>query len=306
MLDKAETKPPAGMAYIHVPGSWKPCGFMPGLASERGKGPAWKSWGDGSGAWCAWYQRRVTIPSQWAGQAILVSLERVSTDAIVYANGTNCGAIGWPYGEVDISKAVKAGEEAMLWIQVMATTDSTPSTSFLDPGRVVTTAANLASKGLIGDVFLRSRPAGAHVSDVFVQTSTRKKELKLDVELSDVPAGGPVQFTASLVDAKGQEEKRFQGKAEADGSKRQIVQLAWTWDNPRLWDVQQPNLYTLKLEAKGANWADEYAQILRFPRILERRPEVLSERQGNPSQAERPRLYGSVLWRFCRVDRRAH
>ena len=192
MLDRAETKPPSGMAYIHVPGSWKPAGFMPGLASERGKGPAWRNWGDGSGTWCAWYQRKIRIPQPWAGQAILVCLERVSTDAIIYANGVKCGAIGWPYGEVDIGKAVKAGDEAMLWIEVMATTDNTPVTSFLDPGRVVTTEAKLECKGLIGDVFLRRRPSGTHISDVFVQTSTRKKELRLDVEVSEVAAAGPV------------------------------------------------------------------------------------------------------------------
>lgn len=264
MLDKAETEPPSGKAYIHVPGSWNPCWPMPGLASQRGKSPAWKNWRDGSETWCAWYRRKIKIPAHWAGRAVLVSLERVSTDAIVYANGAKCGAIGWPYGEVDISKAIKAGSEAMLWIQVMATSDETPSTSFLDPGRVVTTSANLQSRGLIGDVFLRSRPSGTHISDVFVQTSTRRKELKLDVEVSDLAAAGPVQFTAKLMDAKGREEKRFQGNARISGDGTQVVQLAWTWDNPRLWDSQQPNLYTLKLEAEGTDWADEYSQPFGF------------------------------------------
>ena len=172
MLNKADTEPPSGKAYIHVPGSWKSSSPMPGLASEKGKGPAWENWGDGSGTWCAWYRRKIKIPAQWVGRAILVSLERVSTDAIVYANGAKCGAIRWPYGEVDISNAVKAGNEAVLWIQVMATNDETPSTSFLDPGRVVTTAANLQSKGLIGDVILRSRPSGTHISDVFDRIPT--------------------------------------------------------------------------------------------------------------------------------------
>jgi beta-galactosidase len=218
MLDRAETEPPSAMAYIHVPGSWKPCWPMPGLASQRGIGPAWKDWEDGSGTWCAWYQRKIEIPAKWADRAILVCLERVSTDAIVYANDKKCGAIGWPYGEVDISHAVKAGDEALLRIQVMATSEAAPATSFLDPGRVVTTAANLQSKGLIGDVFLRSRPSGTHISDVFVQTSTRRKELKLDVEVTDLAAAGPVQFTAKLLDENGKQEKRFRGNARMKGS----------------------------------------------------------------------------------------
>jgi len=264
MRDKAETEPSEGMANIHVPGSWKENGALPGLVSGPGKGPAWQNWGNGSGVWCAWYQRKVSIPSQWEGRAILLSLERVSTDARVYANGQHCGAIGWPYGEVDISKAVKAGGEAVLRIQVMATKDDTPVTSFLDPGRGVTTAANLSSKGLIGDVFLRCRPLGTHVRDVFVQSSTRKQELKLAVELCDVPAAETLQITAKLIGMSGQEEKSFQGSAVVKEGKAQILELAWKWTNPKLWDLQQPNLYTLKLKCQGAKWNDEYAQPFGF------------------------------------------
>ncbi|MBV9468795.1 MAG: hypothetical protein JOZ57_06080, partial [Abitibacteriaceae bacterium] len=174
-----------------------------------------------------------------------------------------------PSGEVDIGQAVRAGEEATLSILVLATTQGTSET-FLDPGRVVTRASALQSKGLIGDVLLCGRPRGAHISDVFVQTSTRRKELKLQVEVSDAAAIshaaalGPVQFVAKLINSNGQEEKRFQATAQLENTKQQTVTLAWNWDNPRLWDVGQPNLYTLKLEAKGAALDDEYAQSFGF------------------------------------------
>ncbi len=263
LLDTAETKPPGGLAYIRVPGSWSPGSFLPGLVSERGKGPAWRRWGNGESKWAAWYQRKIKIPSGWKGRAILVSLDRVSTDAIVYANGLKCGGVSWPYGEVDISKAVQAGGETTLSILVLATTEGTTE-MFLDPGRVITRTAALASRGLIGDVLLYSRPAGAHVSDVFVQTSTRKKQLKLDVEVSDVTAAGPVQFIAKVMNARGQEEKRFQMQANLTGARQQTVQLSWNWENPRLWDFKQANLYTLRLEARGANLADEYMQPFGF------------------------------------------
>ncbi|HVR87464.1 MAG TPA: glycoside hydrolase family 2 TIM barrel-domain containing protein [Planctomycetota bacterium] len=264
MREKAETEPSLGMAGIHVPGSWKESGGMPGLVSGPGSGPAWQNWGNGSGVWCAWYQRKITVPSSWAGRAIVVSLERVSTDAIVYANGEKCGAIAWPSGEVDISKTVKAGDEALLRIQVIATTDDSPSTTFLDPGRVVTTAAKLSSKGLIGNVFLRSRPPGTHISDVFVQCSTRKKELRLEVEVSEAGSAEPVQVTARLIGPNGQEEKSFQASAPIREGKTQTLQLSWTWANPKVWDLQQPNLYSLRLKCQGATWKDEYAQPFGF------------------------------------------
>ncbi len=259
LLDTAETKPSGGAAYIRVPGSWSPGSLLPGLVTPRGKGPAWRRWGNGDSKWAAWYQRKIKIPPGWDGRAIIVRLERVSTDAIVYANGIKCGGVSWPYGEVDISKAVKAGEEATLSILVMAATEGTTE-MFLDPGRVITRTASLLSRGLTGDVILSSRPAGAHVSDVFVQTSTRRKQLKLDVEMSDIAAAGPVQFVAKLLDGRGREEKRFQAEAHLTGDKKQTAQLSWTWETPRLWDFKQPNLYTLQLEAKGANLADEYVK----------------------------------------------
>ena len=120
MLDPAETAPPGGLAYIHVPGSWQPCQGLPGLASGPGQGPAWSRYGNGEGTWCAWYVRKIKVPQAWAGRAVLLFLQRVSTDAIVYVNGKKCGAITWPSGEVDLTSAVTPGGEDTLWVEVMA------------------------------------------------------------------------------------------------------------------------------------------------------------------------------------------
>jgi beta-galactosidase len=264
MRDKAKTGPAEGWVDIHVPGSWKETGTLPGLATGPGKGPAFKDWGNGSGVSSAYYQRKITIPREWSGRAILVYLDRVSTDAIVTANGENCGTISWPSGEADLSKAVKAGSEAELRIQVVASSDDAPATTYLDAGRAVTTPSRLSSKGLIGDVFLRSRPPGAHVSDVFVQTSTRKKELRLTVELAGVPASESVQLTARILGASGKEEKRFQGSAAVKAGTPSRLEIAWTWADPRLWDLEQPNLYTLRLKCQGSGWSDEVAQTFGF------------------------------------------
>ena len=74
----------------------------------------------------------------------------------------------------------------------------------------------MESKGLIGDVLLCSRPQGAHISDVFIQPSTRQKQLKVDVELSGA-AAGPAHFIAHLMDEQGNEEKTFEADANVPG-----------------------------------------------------------------------------------------
>lgn len=120
MLDPAETAPPGGLAYIHVPGSWQSSEGLPGLASAPAQGPAWSRFGNGRNTPCAWYVRKIKVPQAWAGRAVLLTLQRVSTDAIVYVNGKKCGAIIWPSGEVDLTSAVTPGGEDTLWVEVMA------------------------------------------------------------------------------------------------------------------------------------------------------------------------------------------
>ena len=49
------------------------------------------------------------------------------------------------------------------------------------------------------------------MSDVFVRTSTRKKDVALDVELAGVKQAGQVHFVADMLDEKGEVEKSFNG-----------------------------------------------------------------------------------------------
>lgn len=249
-----------GWGYIRVPGDWRNVPTAPGI-TVAGKGPLWQGF-DGNEVDRAWYERTIKVPAGWAGRAVIVELQRVSTDALVYANGTECGRVSWPAGEVDISRAVKPGEEATLRILVAAAKEDADATAILE-GKRGPVRANLASRGLIGDVMLSCRPAGPHVSDVFIQPSTRRKELALTVELAGIAEAGTVKLMAHLLDGE-KEEKRFITEVKVDPALVQTVRVAWPWPNPRLWDLGQPNLYTLKLDAEGAGMADEYAQRFGF------------------------------------------
>jgi len=263
MLQPAETQPSGGLAWINVPGAWNGAQMLPGLASGPAQGPAWNNFGNGASTWRAWYIRKINVPADWAGRSVLVSLQRVGTDAIVYANGKKCGTITWPAGEAYITRAVTPGGDNTLWIEVMATRNP-PASGVPDPTKVdPDDVGRVPAKGLMGDVMLYSRPKGAHVQDVFIQTSTRQKLLTVDADLSDVPAAGPVHFVAHLMDAKGMEEKTFSADAAVVAGDS-TAHLTWSWPNPRLWDLDQPNLYTLKLEATGAGLKDEYAQTFGF------------------------------------------
>src|SRR5262245_7139915 len=63
---------------------------------------------------------------------------------------------------------------------------------------------------------------------------------------------------------KGALEKSFTADTTADAKETQTLTLSWPWANPRVWDVGQPNLYTLRLKVTGSRLDDEYDQRFGF------------------------------------------
>ena len=246
--------PEKGWGYIQVPGDWRSNEDM----LEAGKGPQWAGL-DRSKLTGAWYERRFKVPADWNGSHISIDFERVSTDATFWVNDKPAGKVNWPEGELDITSLVKPGEEVTLRAFVVATIEPGEVIVMMGtaPGQNWTTTRQLESGGLVGDVTLQRRPRGAHVSDVFVQPSTRQKQVKVDFELSGVTQDGPVELVASLRDENGKEEKRFTKTVNVKAATTQRVQVSWDWDNPRLWDVDQPNLYSLHLTTNGVGIDDE-------------------------------------------------
>ncbi len=255
-----------GWAYIKVPGSWQNAQGKRSDFLAVGGGPQWDLY-DGATVTRAWYERQVLIPAEWQGRVISLRFDRVCTDAMVYVNGTQCGQIAWPWGSVDITSAVKPGQMADIRVLVAAIADAEKVGTFWQSAlsnTVSFASAKLKTRGLTGSVFLESRGSEARVTDVFVRTSTRKKEIAVDVELSGVTQAGPVEIVADMLNEKGEVEKSFTAKAAVEAKATRSVSLSWPWDNPRVWDVGQPNLYTLRLTVKGAGVDDQYNQEFGF------------------------------------------
>ena len=260
--------PQLGWNYIRVPGNWQRAdGHARNSESSPllGTGLPWTDY-NGSKVDLAWYERQVPIPADWKGRTLSLRFDRISTDAIVYVNGNECGRVSWPWGSVDITSAVKPGKTANVRVLVIATPDAEMVGDFWQNAFMEVTykAARLKARGLIGSVYLESRSSDPHVTDVFVRTSTRKKEVSLEVELTGVKHAGNVHFVADMLNEKGVVEKSFVMNATVDARNVQQVTLSWPWTDPRLWDVEQPNLYTLRLKVSGAGLDDEYDQSFGF------------------------------------------
>ncbi|MEG4631332.1 beta-galactosidase [Microcoleus sp. AR_TQ3_B6] len=257
--------PPVSPSWgsIWVPGDWQEDTneSVPGIIT-RGSGKDWENFNSKQLS-KAWYQRNIDIPRDWTNRRIFIDLARVSTDAVIFVNGINCGQIASPYGTIEITKVAKPGPNT-LSILVVAVSDENEKAVMMGPTQIYTEKSNLPSRGIIGEVRVFSVPPGPLISDLFVQTSTRKKQIKLDVELKDVAQNGQVELIAQMLDEKGKVEQKFTGTAQVQAKPIQTVQVQWNWPNPRLWDVGKPNLYTLQLQVKGSGVNTQYDQPFGF------------------------------------------
>jgi len=275
-IKEARKEPTGDWGYIRVPGSWQDSeNQIPGIVGA-GTGNQWQGF-HGDQVSRMWYERPIHVPADWAGRAILVEFQRISTDAIVFVNDQRCGEVHWPEGTVEITCALTPGKDATLRLMVVATPDASTVAALLagdESGSGTRISARrardddhddaLVARGIVGDVLLHSRPPGPHIDCVYVKTSTRESTIAIESEFANVTQSGIIQLTVTALDEDGHEERRFETTLSVRAAETQIVEAAWSWPNPRLWDIDQPNLYTLLIKAQGAGLTDEIRQTIGF------------------------------------------
>lgn len=238
---------------IWVPGAWYQNAWWsacPGI-EKKGKGKAWSiNFPDVNKVL---YERSFSVPDNWKNSAIILDIERVSKDTFISINGNKAGSVQWPGGEIDISSFVTLGERNILNVVVIATPSKKEAFELMGTAnaQVKLRQADLSSKGITGNVVQKCRPVKSYISDVFVQTSVRKKELKADIEFTGISKDEFVEVMAILEDEHGKSEKQFSEKVKLSASDKQTKSVSWKWENPRLWDLDQPNLYTLKISVNS-------------------------------------------------------
>ena len=131
-----------------------------------------------------------------------------------------------------------------------------------DPQSVIRTAIAVCAACVLVRAFAAapasaSRPLAARVAGVAVEPSVRKKQLGLSVEINGHLDAGTVTATGHLLDESGKEERQFTADATCTAADNQTVTFTVPWANPRLWDIDKPNLYTLVLSLKAPGLEEE-------------------------------------------------
>lgn len=92
----ADSLPTGGWGYFKVPGCWPGItDYMQHDCQTVFAHPSWKDVNLGTVA-AAWYQREISVPSDWAGRRVLLCLEYFNSSATSSSTARNAAQCGFP------------------------------------------------------------------------------------------------------------------------------------------------------------------------------------------------------------------
>ena len=214
-----------------------------------------------------WYRRQFDVPRFMAGKRIKLKFMAVNFAAVVYVNGKFAGSHfgGFLPFTIDITDLVKIGSTNELCVGVTAWTAASaiPIEAFelkefehpgwkLQPNSIIAPIGSwFFHCGIWQDVFLLAYPK-VYVEDVFVMTSVRKKEIKLEVTLRNEDSSSYILKLENVIFDNSGLVKRLKPKeVEIAAGATAKIELTEPWQNPKLWSLDNPHLYRLQTSLKA-------------------------------------------------------
>ena len=198
-----------------------------------------------------WYRRPLILEKK-AGERYILRFEGVYQDSTVFLNGQ--AVCEWKYGystfEADLTDAAKDGNNLL----VVRAVHQSPNSRWY------------SGAGIYRNVYFKTVDHVRFASDG-IYVTPEKKENGWDVIIdSEVLADSAftAAITHTLLDAEGKEVARVRGTAEKAGTLTLIMQGI----DARVWDIEDPYLYTLVSELKAENAVHTVSQRIGFRTVL--------------------------------------
>ncbi len=246
--DNTAQPPAAAWGFYKVPACWP--GIQDYLQSDYQTLYRDSSWQKTnlSEVQSAWYERTITIPTNWAGRRIVLDLEYLNSYAEVFVDGHKVGQIRFPAGQVDLSAAVHPGATHVLSLLVVALPLQAVMESYNDTNTGKLKKGSVERRGLCGDVWLIAEPAQARLSNIRIDTSFRQRRITFEADLPGLTAGGRYQLRAKISE-HGSQVAEFTGPTfSANEVTNGRAAFSASWMPPKLWDITTPqNQYAAEL-----------------------------------------------------------
>lgn len=172
-----------------------------------------------------WYRLPLDIPAESKGKILELVFDGVMWECEVYFNGILVGKnhFGYRSFAVDISKAANYGGENLLAVKAILKYDC----SRWYPGA-----------GIYRNLYFVTKSADSVAyCGIKTQIDTKADGSKADIELTVDTCGEPDYFRFELVDKEGNVVLSGEGKGTCNA---ELI-------SPALWDLKNPNLYTLNV-----------------------------------------------------------
>ncbi len=213
-----------------------------------------------------WLRQEFALPETLKSGQYLLDFELINGNTIVFINGQKAGERPGPFGSIEITGQVRGGTNELLIFLTRNYTDTQlrPENDYLcdysrgprsqSPLPYSQWQLNIPKKA--GLIFL---PSPAAIADAWAETSWRRKEITMHLELT---GSGETAVSCKILDAGGQTALEFSRKLTLKKDS-QAVDLVQQWENPIPWELEAGYLYTAQIELKDAQ--EKLLDNLEFP-----------------------------------------
>ena len=203
-----------------------------------------------------WYRKHFTVSDDLKGKEIRLDFDGVYMNSTVYINGEELGT--HPYGytpfSFDLTDHIKFGEENVIAVKVDHKTPSSRwysgSGIYRSVNLTVTDSVNVALNGTkveTPELATNQTNVKTTVKTTVENDGTEAKDVVLTHKVFE--KGKP----ESVIGQTTTQKTTIQPNAKAD------INAEFTVSNPKLWDIETPNLYTVRTEVKvGDKVVDTY------------------------------------------------
>lgn len=238
---------------VPVPKNWKcaPAGEQPAPGND---GTGWKAVrcfqngtvapmvSPGDDVKAVLYRVEMMIPVEFAGRNLELSLDRTSGDATVFLNGENVGMIRCPLGGLSLKGKFAAGEKNILELHV-----SQYNTKYV----------NVRDQSIVFSGISIALKPETRITDVFADTSFRKKNISFEIEITSLSdGGGELEF--EIADESGKAIKKLMRNAEWKAGTTTLRTKELEWSDFIPWEVGKPYIYSCKTSLKSGGKTMEY------------------------------------------------
>ena len=181
-----------------------------------------------------WYRKTVSIPENWGDRRVILKFGAVDWETTVWVNGKQIGTYenGYLPFEFDITDALKAGEPTTIVVRAYDAQDHSEQLAGKQIGWYVRTS------GIWQTVYLEPRSA-THIAQCHITPDIDNASATFAVKI-----GGDVEDRGLTLRWNCNE---LSGSAQVSTNETQFT-VHIPPEQLRLWDVDTPNLYDVKLE----------------------------------------------------------